>query len=232
MEMIVSIAGSIVATVIVALFLQTHIDQLRRSIAERNNGWLKRRYTRAFLSAVRGGAEALDTSILAFAVATVPVISGAYLWHLSESAERGVAQLQAQFESARAARDGAASAAPSSTGDPLAVIAGELGELAAETSKAALLGRSAACGLWLSAVLAGFLWIPFVVTRRLFSFELNRFNLRIQGLASKAELAEIAVAEVTVRDERSLRAFVSKAREVAARHGIPQLVDTFDLWGE
>ncbi len=66
--------------------------------------------------------------------------------------------------------------------------------------------------------------------RQRFAYEIERFTLRIQGLASKAELAELAVAEADVIDEKTLRHFVEITRGVASRHGIPQLVTTFDLW--
>ena len=73
-------------------------------------------------------------------------------------------------------------------------------------------------------------WFPYVVIRKAFDHELTRFMLRIQGLASKAELAELAVAEARVKNEQSLRVFVDKIKVIAARHEIPQLVSTFDLW--
>lgn len=73
-------------------------------------------------------------------------------------------------------------------------------------------------------------WFPYVVIRKRFEYELARFTLRIQGLASKAELAELAVAEAQVTSEQSLRIFVEKAKAIAVRHEVPQLVSTFDVW--
>lgn len=73
---------------------------------------------------------------------------------------------------------------------------------------------------------------PFVVMRRAFAHELDRFALRIQGLAGKAELAQIAVAESRVRDEPSLKTFVELVKRVAERNEVPQIVKTFDLWDD
>ena len=66
--------------------------------------------------------------------------------------------------------------------------------------------------------------------RRRFAHELERFTMRIQGLASKAELANLAVLESNVRDEQSLRTFIDATRDVASRHNVSALVETFDLW--
>lgn len=95
-----------------------------------------------------------------------------------------------------------------------------------------LAGRIAAVLLFLSFYVGLFFWRPFIIMRRRFAFEIERFTLRIQGLASKPELAELAVAEAHVTNENTLRAFVEITRKVAIRHGIPQLVTTFDLWRE
>ena len=86
--------------------------------------------------------------------------------------------------------------------------------------------------LFLNFVFHSLIWKPFVVMRRRFGYELERFTLRIQGLASKSELAELAVAETEVKNEETVREFVLIMRRIAERHGIPQLVKTFDLWKE
>lgn len=75
-----------------------------------------------------------------------------------------------------------------------------------------------------------FSWIPFVTMRKRFAVEIERFTLRIQGLATKNELAQLAVLESSVADESTLISFVQHARSIATRHNVSQLVATFDLW--
>jgi hypothetical protein len=90
--------------------------------------------------------------------------------------------------------------------------------------------RSLSAAFFAVSLVAYFFWIPYAVKRRRFGAELDRFLLRIQGLASKAELAELALAESRVVDERTLRAFIDHARTIANRHGVGELVSPFDLW--
>jgi len=71
---------------------------------------------------------------------------------------------------------------------------------------------------------------PTSIIRRRFAHELDRFTMRIQGLASKAELAELAILESRLTYERSLRAFIAAARAIANRHQVSALAETFDLW--
>ena len=63
-----------------------------------------------------------------------------------------------------------------------------------------------------------------------FADEVERFTLRVQGLASKAELVELVAAESAVSDEASSRRYVAVMRQIATRHGISDLVRSFELW--
>jgi hypothetical protein len=58
----------------------------------------------------------------------------------------------------------------------------------------------------------------------------SRFSLRIQGLATPKELAELTEQELKVRDPESLRQYVALMRDVASAKGIVQLTKTFELW--
>ena len=81
-----------------------------------------------------------------------------------------------------------------------------------------------------AAILFYVFWLPFSIMRKRFTHELDRFSLRIQGLASKTELAELALAETIIADEITLRLYLSLAVGIATRHGILQLASRFDLW--
>lgn len=71
---------------------------------------------------------------------------------------------------------------------------------------------------------------PFFWIQASFAHELDVCTLRIQGLASKRELAQLAVAEARVSDEDTLRQFVCVLAEIAERHSVGELVESFDLW--
>ncbi|TOL88676.1 hypothetical protein CGH88_23005 [Vibrio parahaemolyticus] len=71
---------------------------------------------------------------------------------------------------------------------------------------------------------------PYLLLRKRFSHEFSRYNAHIQGLACKKELAELSVLESKVRDEESLKKLIEKTLEVAKRHDVSELTDSFDLW--
>ena len=73
-------------------------------------------------------------------------------------------------------------------------------------------------------------WGPLFVRKRIFAFEIERFALRMQGLATAEELAELALLEIRVADEGSLREFIDVTRRIAVKHSVPQLAARFDLW--
>lgn len=79
-------------------------------------------------------------------------------------------------------------------------------------------------------IVYGFVIWPFVRIRKQFSHEINLYLTRIQGLASKAELANLAVLESKVKNETSLKEFIEATREIANRHDVSELVKTFYLW--
>ncbi len=73
-------------------------------------------------------------------------------------------------------------------------------------------------------------WMPYVKLRTRFAHEVSRFSLRIQGLATPQELAELTERELKVRDPTTLRQYVELMRDVAQAKGIVQLTKTFELW--
>jgi hypothetical protein len=86
------------------------------------------------------------------------------------------------------------------------------------------------CGAFLWYAWMIVVWIPYVWFRSRFSWELERFALRIQGLASKSELADLVKKEAAVRDEESAKSFVDQMGVIANRHGVEDLIRTFELW--
>ncbi len=219
--------GSAIIAVVYGLLFAQREDKIRSYLSRKRRGWIRWRYVRAFVGAVRGKAVATDTAILAFFALLVPFIIGGSLLMIADDAEYEIRQawtrLQEIQDTDQMRRD---------IDKEVARLEDELTELTKRAHRNILRARIAGWAL-ITAVYFGLLfWYPFVVMRRRFDHELQRFTLRIQGLGSKSELAELAVAESKVKNEETLRHFFEVTRKIAERHNIPELVSTFDLWGE
>jgi hypothetical protein len=75
-----------------------------------------------------------------------------------------------------------------------------------------------------------FAWMPTMLATRVFSFHVSRFLLRIQAIATPEEVAKLSRAEVAVRDEASLKAFVGLAVATARAHDAESIALHLDLW--
>jgi hypothetical protein len=221
---------SLAVAFIYGLFFAQREDKIRAFLSAKRKGWSRRRYVMAFVGAVRGEAVATDTRLLAYTwlflvsclVVFVYVMSGHLTTQMAEIDMRNKV-IEAGIEGRGPTKESIETQVQALRADVLAI-----------KSKFALLIKVTHITSVVGYVLvyaAVLFWLPFVVMRKRFAFELERFALRIQGLASKTELAELALAESGVVGEEGLRAFVKKAGAIAERHGIPQLVKTFDLWG-
>ncbi|MCW5983153.1 MAG: hypothetical protein KIT09_34000 [Bryobacteraceae bacterium] len=168
--------------------------------------------------------------MLAFLVAIIPFAVAFAVWSAG-------ATLQLEFETVY--RDlvqsgevfsGKEPASPEALETQLKVLLERADSLRHPVARNVLLGQLLSASLVASGIFVLFVWMPFIAMRAKFASEIERFTLRIQGLASKSELAELAVLEATVSDEDSLRSFIKHARVIATRHAVPQLVTRFDLW--
>ena len=94
--------------------------------------------------------------------------------------------------------------------------------------------RGVAIALWVMGILwmlSTIINVNMILFRSAFAHELERFTLRIQGLASKPELAELVTKELAVKDENTAKEFVDVMAKIANRYKVGPLVDTFLLWG-
>jgi len=223
------IASAIVAIIYGVIFAQRE-DRIRQFLAKRKKSVIKKIYVKAFVGAARGRASVMDSAILTFMVLLVPFgIAAAFLVN-ANIMEQKTALLCKEAQDIKFKLHGEQQPNNESVQTKSEKLLKEIEQFESDTKLLILIFRSAA-GFFLAAFLVGTLfWRPFVVMRRGFSYELDRFTLRIQGLASKTELSELAVAESQIVDEQTLRAFVEMAHRVASRHDIPQLIKTFDLW--
>jgi hypothetical protein len=227
---LIGIAGSAIVALLYGLFFAQREDKIRAYLSAKRKGWSRRRYVMAFVGAVRGEAVATDTRLLAYTWLFTMLCLATFFIVMPEITAEKLAGLDAQIEATQARLAGGVQTKEAPEAQLRVVRAKQLAvkfkfALIKQVSRFA--GGFMAILLWAAMLF----WLPFVVMRKRFAFELERFALRIQGLATKVELAELALAESEVVGEESLRVFVRSAGAIAKRHGIPQLVKTFDLWG-
>jgi hypothetical protein len=227
---LVSLATSAVVAVAYGFVFAQREDRIRLYLSRQGRGFVRGRYVSAFVGAVRGRAAAADTSLLAFLVLLIVFAAGLYFQNLSLQLQSSTETLESILARPAVQAGSAPQATEKLPEASLAECRADFERRKGVLEWAILAGRGIGVSL-LAAFFIGILfWHPFIVMRRRFAFELDRFTLRIQGLASKAELAELALAESRVRDEDTLRSFVEVARKIASRHDVPALVATFDLW--
>ncbi len=230
-NLLIGLAASAIVAVLYGFFVAQREKEIRGYLATKREGWRRRRYVKALVGAVRGGGAASDTGMLGFLTLLAPLAIAVGFWYAAD-----YLQSRLDYVDEKTARltqelqQDAAAVTRESLETDLQQMRNEINQLRQRARLQLLLPRGISI-MGLAGFYYGVLfWLPFAVLRRRFGHEIDRFTLRIQGLASKAELAELAIAESEVSDENSLRAFLDLAAAIAARHEVPQLADRFDLW--
>lgn len=215
--------------------------QLRSFLLKKQSQRKRRWYIRAFVTAVQRRAAISDGMVQAMTLLLVLVTASVSFATLGLILLLATADIEIDQRTAVIRIDNSLRELEGSSESKTAVeLRTELKELRNELvgqepriramrlyTRVAFLGPAALMAL----SVAGFsFWLPLFLRRRIFAFEVERFTLRMQGLATPAELAELTLAEVFVQDEKSLREFIGVARRIAERHSVVQLVVRFDLW--
>lgn len=225
------LASAIVAVIYGAVFAQRE-EKIRGFLSAKREGWARGRYVKAFVGAVRGHAAAVNTYMIGLLVLTIPFVLAGVCWLGAGYLKSRVEILDVRLTlAAQGLREGQTATRESLEAD-LRRERGSLDTLKASADRLVLIMRAFSVVMFGECLYGVVFWLPFATMRRQFEREIDRFTLRIQGLASKAELAELAMAESMVADEESLRNFVQIAAAIAKRQGAPRLVDRFDLWAD
>jgi len=231
-SLLIAVIGSLIGALIYGALFAQREDRIRGYLGTKRMAWRRKRYLKAFVGAARGHAAAIDTTVLLVIVLLIPfvfaqisLIYSSYVKNTIDNLESSITKMNDQIYGTNKM-------------SPPESIEATVRKLSARVDTLRRTGIPIVWFLrliWLTcnagSIYGLIFWIPFAVMRRLFENELERFTIRIQGLASKAELAELAVAESNVTDEASLRTFVTLAAAIAARNGVPELAARFDLWG-
>lgn len=72
-----------------------------------------------------------------------------------------------------------------------------------------------------------FWYYPCCTIRASLSFDIERLSLRLQGLASKSELAELTRCEIAVKNRETARLYVHAIHTIADRHSLQSLYRDF-----
>ncbi len=215
------IVGSLLVALLYGMLFAQREDKIREYLSKQRKGLARRWYVSAFVGAARGHAVAGDTGRLGWLVLLVPFLLSFWLSSTARSVESRLSALDIDLNRSE------------SVAEKQPTLESLRQQLEDVKRDSALIIPAMRVGSWLSLgvfYIGLLLWRPFIIMRRRFAHELDRFTMRIQGLASKAELAELAILESRVDDEESLRAFIASARAIASRHQVSALAQTFDLW--
>lgn len=235
--LILGIIASVIGAAIYGVFLSKNENKIWAYLGDARAGWKRRRYVRIFIQAIRGEARSSDSRTLGYLLMVYPaffIMFGSFILgeHNSRvaSLENEAKELQDLKEALQDLRE--EKIPPSTSIEEKIAIA--------ETKVSAFLSSTKSyypaiiflvCVGYLSFFWMHGIRLPYVVFRSRFAHELDRFLMRIQGLASKSELAQLVKLEVKVRDEEIAICFVNMMASIARRHDVEELVDTFMLWG-
>ncbi|MEZ9019856.1 hypothetical protein AB6E79_23320 [Vibrio lentus] len=231
---IISIGTSLIAAFLYGFFIANKEEAIRHYLKTSAVGFLRKRYIKALVSAIRGEDKITESSQLSF-VWVLAVFFLAYSSHIFMDDLVTTHNEHVEFVDREILGK-----------NPLSEMTlEEQNTKILETSKRLIngvneVGRNIP---YIEKLMILIYWVawsyyfyffsirrPYLLLRKRFSHEFSRYNSNIQGLASKKELAELAILESKVRDEESLKKLIEKTLEVARRHDVIELTDSFDLW--
>jgi hypothetical protein len=235
------LAASFAVTGLYALFVAGREVELRTRLATWDTGRRRVRAMRVVVNAVRGRPAATTASLLSVLVIVMVAVSawalllvGAYTGSMSDQAQAVAASSQALEQSVLDLLNESEDASP-----PEPTLLERLDAARAMTQELERIQRTATGLRWILVFLSTLTWAvaswmlmvwrPLVIAGALISHELGRFTLRLQGLATKAEIVELMTVESKVRHEQSLVDYFAVMHKIADRHGIAELVGTLDL---
>ena len=211
-------------------------DAIRNYLKNSAKGISRRIYITAFVSAVRGKDKVDDTSNLVYLVIFILFFAALYyqqnIKDTVKSYDRSVADF-AEVKDRHLKQDDAGSEKEiESIEEKLESLDKQLRSQNKDIEKLRVASNVLYIGAFVLFYIGLLLWRPYLVMRKRFAHEMGVFLMRIQGLASKQELANLAIAESKVSNSRTLQVFISLTKEIATRHHVVELVRTFDLWDD
>lgn len=220
----ITIVTSLVVALCYGLFISNKEDAIRSYLKNTTHRFIKRIYVNAFVSAVRGKDKVSDTSNIVCILLLLCLFSGLTLYGFTNGI---VQKYDSNFERFQ-------NLDKQLTEEQLKAEKEELDQLFCKMGESIgfmrVFNKALFFGGFAFFYAGWFAWRPYLLMTKKFSHEMEIYLHRIQGLASKQELSQLAVAESKVKSEESLKSFIMKTKEIASRYDVEELVSTFDLW--
>jgi len=223
---LISIATSIIATILYNLFLAHKQDAIRAYLKTRTKGILRRIYVGAFVSGIRGRDGQVEVSILACLILFCFFAGGLSVHFAIKDLITRHEVVMVEFKAKKAGKT-------EQTQEEYKALMNDIGRqlnsMEEEMSLIRTVDKVIYFGTFAICYFGSLVWLPYLLMRKRFSHEMDRFILQIQGLASKQELAKLAVLESKIKNEGTLKAFIDLTKEIAIQNDIEELVFDFDL---
>ena len=233
---LVATALFLVGSFLYSTYYPGHTEALRATLRKQSEGRKRRKYVRIFVEAIKGVDKSdLITHAGKLSILMPFVLLFAVFFAWLNSSDTGPARLNATQDEMKIARMGGPDEmSKKEAHERLQSI--EQSEKHVDLYFYTYYFHYLVCPIF-AAILAVMLVKElqkgeFMEYRARFAHELERFTLRIQGLATKDELAELVTKEVAVKDEATAKEFVDVMAKIAAKHKVDVLVESFLLWGE
>jgi hypothetical protein len=210
-----SVVASVMGAFLYALILSKKEEQLRHWLGNLRSGWLRRRYVRAFIGAVRGRARETETAAVNYLLLIFPLMVFLVFGELADRADMAVFRGKLSIEGVIGTEAEVRAKLEKSTHKLEAVI------LPTRIMQFASLA-------WVFVILVGF--IPFRVFQSRFSYELDRLLDYLRTIASRDEIIAIMLKEQKVRDEETLKTFTASILSLAHQYGCEDYARPLWIW--
>lgn len=213
---IISIACSVIASVIYGFLIRKNEERIIAWISSLRHGWIRTRFILAHTGAIRGKARSSDTERINYIVLLFPIVLAWY-------SATGAIEIRQFLDRIQ---------------EPKPVVTAEA-ELGKEIEEHIRSGEkfitisytfSGICSAWYAVMVL--IIIPFRALRSRISFEINRFNGYLVGLATKEEIKEIMLAEQKVVSEETLQSYYRLLIQIAKRHGVECYARPLWIWDD
>lgn len=235
-DLLILLATSLLLPLIYGITIGGREEFFRALLRRSASGWRRSSMVRVLIRTVRHESVGLELKVLAFlgflALATLSVAAftkGIEMGQWAVQAASNSEEFLRQEESILAILAGVSDSVALAQ-DPAERALGLLQVTRENSAEATRLHEAArsyrvilftvAAVLWAAAWWFALWWTPMRVAELRLSRMLERMTLRIQALASKNELAELAVSEDAVSDEESLKIFFGALHRICVRHQI------------
>lgn len=247
-ESIISVVASIAACILYALFLNRKVERLREYLGEAKSERRKKTLQRALIAAFNGSGReyrvALFGSALVFSLGLFLLQTPINTYEnaqdydgMIEVNDSILSKAIMMIENPEIIRDtdGPSPSLRESSIEKCHALKESaeksLVELPREKRKLIILTIYGSI-IFVAVTLIAARAIYLILLCLKFESELAKFTYNIQQLATKAELSDLWLSELDIKDVNSLSSYFEVATKIAARHGVEKAIDYLYFWKE